>query len=364
MDSLTKPGCSPQTLELVFRKKIRCNSIDPGGSDFQITGTYPVTISAVSGECDNGLTSKIIISLSQPLQTAGTFQVRLRAGIDGTTIVDECGQQTPASFLPFTIKDTVNADFRYRIKLGCVYDTVQYFHNGANTVNSWSWTFDDQPPSTLQNPVVYYTVFGYKETQLIVSNGTCSDTSTATIFLRNTLKAGFEGTELVCPNDQAIFRDTSIGNLVKWSWDFGNGNNSIIKNPPAQTYTTNPSNINYEVPVRLIIEDDIGCKDTAFKKIFILWNCYIAVPSAFTPNRDGLNDYLYPVNAYKAIGLRFSVFNRLGQRVFYTENFTRRWDGTFRGQDADPGTYVWTLSYFHPDLKRIVEQKGSTVLIR
>lgn len=364
MDSITKPGCAPQTLELVFSKPIRCNSVEPGGSDFRITGPYAVTVTSATGDCANGTSSKIYLQLSAPMQQAGNFQVNLVRGTDGNTIVDECGQETPLSSIPFSVKDTVNADFRYRILLGCVYDTVKYFHNGANGVNSWQWTFDDQPPSTLQNPIVYYTVFGTKETQLIVSNGTCSDTSKATVFLRNTLKAGFEGTEFVCPNDKAIFKDTSIGNIRNWSWDFGNGSNSNIKNPPPQTYTVSPSNVNYEVPVRLIVEDDIGCKDTAVSKVFIVWNCYIAVPSAFTPNGDGMNDNLYPLNAYKAMGLKFTVYNRLGQRVFYTENWTRKWNGKFRGQDADPGTYVWVLTYYNPDLRKMIEQKGSTVLIR
>lgn len=64
------------------------------------------------------------------------------------------------------------------------------------------------------------------------------------------------------------------------------------------------------------------------------------------------------------MGLKFTVYNRLGQRVFYTENWTRKWNGKFRGQDADPGTYVWVLTYYNPDLRKMIEQKGSTVLIR
>jgi len=79
---------------------------------------------------------------------------------------------------------------------------------------------------------------------------------------------------------------------------------------------------------------------------------------------DGLNDFLYPLNAYKARDLKFSVFNRFGQRIFHTADWTRKWDGRFKGQPADPGTYVWMLSYIDADTGRRIEQKGSTVLIR
>ena len=97
---------------------------------------------------------------------------------------------------------------------------------------------------------------------------------------------------------------------------------------------------------------------------FLINNCFIAVPSAFTPNSDGLNDFLYPLNAYKAVGLSFSVYNRFGQRLFYTNDWIKKWDGTFKGQGADPGTYVWVLTYTDRDTNKRVEQKGTTVLIR
>ncbi len=363
MDSLTKPACAPQVLELVFRKPIRCNSIEPGGSDFVVTGTYPVTVISAVGNCVNGVSSKIFVKLSTPLQQAGNFQIKLVTGIDGNTVIDECGQQTPAGeLLLFSIKDTVNATFSYAINLGCEVDVVNYNHSGANTVNNWTWLFDNQSSSNQQNPSISYSIFGNHQAQLIVSNGICKDTSAVSIFLNNTLKAGFESTLLVCPNDLAFFRDTSIGDIRYWDWNLGNGTPSYVSNPPPQSYL--PVGSNYTVPIKLIVENNIGCKDTAVGNITVIWNCYIDVPSAFTPNNDGLNDYLYPLNAYKAKDLKFSVYNRLGQRVFYSEDWTQKWDGTFNGKKADLGTYVWMLQYTNTDTNKKVDQKGTVVLLR
>ncbi|MEO7523431.1 MAG: gliding motility-associated C-terminal domain-containing protein [Ferruginibacter sp.] len=372
MDSITKPACSPQTLELVFKKRIRCSSVASDGSDFivrDLSGVVPVTVTAAAGgNCIDGLSSNIIVSLSAALQKKGTFEIRLQQGGDHNTIVDECGQETPAGqILNFEIKDTVNADFSSVIKLGCVLDTVAYAHNGLNEVNSWLWNFDNLYNSSLQNPAVAYNVFGNHNTVLIVSNGVCSDTLSKDIFLRNTLNAKFDATLLVCPNDPASFKDQSQeaspgNNIVTWSWNFANGNTSMLQNPPAQFYTYQAAD--YYAPVQLIVQDFLGCKDTALINLNILHNCYIAVPSAFTPNGDGLNDYLYPLNAYKAINLRFSIFNRLGQKIFDTQNWKIKWDGKFRGQDADPGTYVWMLDFFDTESNKRVFQKGYTVLIR
>jgi gliding motility-associated-like protein len=368
MESLDKPGCAPDELIINFSKQIRyirCNSIAPNGSDFTVTGTTPVTVIAATGVCDaNGLTPLIKIKLSAPIQTKGAYQVILQAGSDGNTIINECGQETPAgATLTFTTKDTVNADFTYNTRYGCVTDTVNYFHNAGNEVNFWKWNFDNNRSSSLQNPSILYATFGTKTAQLIVSNGTCRDTSAVqTIFLDNYLEAKFEASAVVCPGDMAVFKDTSIGNIQQWAWTFGNGNSSTIKQPLPQTYPY--TNIIRNVPVQLIVTNNIGCSDTAIQIIKVVGNCYIAVPNAFTPNGDGLNDYLYPTNAYKAKDLMFKVFNRFGQLVFSTANWQTKWDGNFKGQQADPGAYVWLLQYTLIDSGQKVEQKGSTILLR
>lgn len=365
MDSLTKVKCAPDSLQLVFRKRIKCSSIAPDGSDFVITGPTTVTVTSATGNCNaDDLANIITVRLSAPIQTAGTYIITLVNGKDGNTLTDECAQQTPAgSFLPFVTKDTVNADFTFGIRYGCRRDTVDYRHDGRNGVNVWKWNFDDLRSSTLQNPSIIYGTFGLKHTQLIVSNGVCSDTSAIIpVMLDNELKAEFEGTAVVCPGDKASFVDKSTGNIVSWYWTFGNGNTSNQQVPPDQTYPT--SQITQDVPVRLVVTNNIGCKDSMIHRVKVAGNCYIAVAGAFTPNGDGLNDYLYPINAYKAQDLLFRVFNRFGQLLFETRDWTRRWDGTFKGQGADPATYVWTLEYTDGDSGKRIKQKGTSILIR
>jgi gliding motility-associated-like protein len=118
------------------------------------------------------------------------------------------------------------------------------------------------------------------------------------------------------------------------------------------------------VPVKLIVTNSIGCKDTVINTITVASNCYIAIPKAFSPNGDGLNDYLYPTNAYKATSLLFRVYNRSGQLVFETRDWANKWDGTYKGNPQDPGTYVWMLNYTNIDTGKAIAQKGTTVLIR
>lgn len=360
MDSLTKPGCAPQSLSLVFKKLMKCSSVEPGGSDFLVTGPTPVTVSGAT--CSGNLSKIITVQLSGPVQVGGTYTLFLKRGTDGNTIIDECSQETPPSSINFSIKDTVNADFSYNIVYGCNRNAVQFSHDGRNGANTWKWSFDGTRTSNTQNPLVTYSNYQPKTTQLIVSNGVCSDTSTLTIVFDNLLKADFEVTNLICPQEQATFKELSQGNVLDYLWKFGNGNTSILKNPSPEFYPVSATTRN--VAVQLIVHNSYGCYDTATRYIKVVNNCYIAVPSAFTPNGDGLNDYLYPLNAYKAKDLTFSVYNRFGQRLFYTNDWQNKWDGTFKGQGADPGTYVWILTYTHTDTNRRIEQKGTTILIR
>ncbi len=364
MDSLTKPGCSPQTLELVFKKKLKCSSIDAGGGDFFITGPYSVNITGVTTNCIDGSADKIVLQLSMPLQVGGNFKVNLKTGPDGNTLLDECDVQTPLpDDVPFTIKDTVNADFVAAIAYTCAVNTIKYTHNGSNMVNSWHWTFGSAPDNFTQNPVISYTNFQPKTTTLIVSNGVCSDTSKQQIIFDNYLKADFEVTPVICPQKKASFTNTSIGNITAYQWDFKNGTISSQKTPPPQAFIPLDAS-DYNALPQLIIRNNFGCYDTITKPVQVVYSCFIAVPSAFTPNGDGLNDFLYPLKAYKSTNLNFSIYNRLGQRVFYSNSWLNKWDGKLKGIPQDPGTYVWTLDYINSETGTRVVEKGTSVLIR
>lgn len=367
IDSLTQPGCAPASLELVFKKRMFCNSIEPGGSDFFITGPEPISIVSATGvDCDNeGLSRKIIVTFNKPLQVGGLYTIGLVTGSDGNTLLNECKMASvPGQTLSFPIADTVNADFTYTISYGCERDTIHYFYASRNGVNKWSWNFDNLRKSTLQNPVIGYASFGQKFTQLIVTNGVCRDTSPVVhIFLDNTLKAAFSSPEFVCPNEPAAFTDNSIGKQLTWSWDFDNGNSSTLQQPPSQLYPFNTRTDRTVFP-QLIITDSYGCSDTAKNVIKVPNSCFIDVPNAFTPNGDGINDYLYPLAAYKAKDLLFRIYNRFGQLVFESRDWNYRWDGRFKGQGADPGTYVWTLHYTNTQTGKVIDRKGTSILIR
>ena len=93
--------------------------------------------------------------------------------------------------------------------------------------------------------------------------------------------------------------------------------------------------------------------------------CGIFVPSAFSPNGDGINDRLTPINTCDDVApYRFSVFNRWNEIVFDTDTPGNGWDGIYKGEAQPLDTFVYSLSYFNPRLERIITHRGVVTLLR
>lgn len=362
-DSIGRVGCASDSVKIYFPKKISCASIAANGSDFSVTGPAPLTIASASGNCINGKTDYVVVKFTTSVYTGGTYQLTLKAGNDGTVLIDECGQETPLQTLPFNAADTVNAGFTYAAVLGCEKDTFMFTHNGAHNVNSWNWTFNNTITATTQTHNIIFPATSTNSIQLIVSNGVCKDTSTTQIVLDNEVKADFEMPDVICPEDPLEVVNTSSGQISSWLWKYDIIGSSILEDPPPFLFPTLNREAYYTVKL-LAYNSNLGCVDSARKTLTVLDHCLIEVPTAFTPNNDGLNDFFQPHNALKALNYEFRVFNRWGQLVFQSRNWREKWDGRINGAYQTTGVFVWMLSYTHRDTGKQVFRKGTVTLIR
>ena len=108
-----------------------------------------------------------------------------------------------------------------------------------------------------------------------------------------------------------------------------------------------------------------GCaaNDTVSVKVLNANKGGYLMPTAFTPNKDGLND-CYRVSHWGIIeDIEFSIYNRWGQVVFYTKDATQCWDGTFKGLPQDPGIFVYIVKA-NTTCEKNIFRKGTFVLIR
>ena len=93
----------------------------------------------------------------------------------------------------------------------------------------------------------------------------------------------------------------------------------------------------------------------------------IYIPNAFSPNGDGMNDEYNVIEFNNTIiNYEMQIFNRWGELVFSTDDFSIGWNGTYRGKDAEMATYVRVITYDLPvngSLQQVI-LKGNVTLIR
>ncbi len=362
-DSVGKPDCTPDSVRLYFPKKISCASISTNGSDFSITGPQAVTVKAASGNCINGKTDYVIVKFNQPITTKGNYQLTLKVGDDGSVIVDECGEESPPQTINFSVADTVNADINYITKFGCQKDTLIFSHNGANDINKWNWVFNNNIFVATQTHSIIFPAASNNTVKLTVDNGTCKDSDSISIILDNEVKADFSMVNITCPEDALAVINNTTGVADIWRWNYDVAGRSNVKDPPPFLFPTINKEAYYTVKL-VATSSTLNCSDSIRKKLTVLDHCLIAVPTAFTPNNDGRNDFFRPHNALKADKYEFKVYNRWGQIVFQTNNWQDKWDGKINGNLQVSGVFVWMLSYINRDTKMEVFEKGTVTVIR
>jgi gliding motility-associated-like protein len=112
------------------------------------------------------------------------------------------------------------------------------------------------------------------------------------------------------------------------------------------------------------VTDVNGCKAEDTVSIQVNNETNVFVPNAFTPNNDGVNDQ------FKMFGdlgniyfMEVAVFDRWGEKVYESNDPNFEWDGTYRGEPAPTGVYVYVATaVFNNGTHR--DMKGSVTLLR
>jgi gliding motility-associated-like protein len=114
--------------------------------------------------------------------------------------------------------------------------------------------------------------------------------------------------------------------------------------------------------------DDLGCVE--FDSIFIKIRKSNSVfaPNSFSPNGDNINDYFYLHGDASSLVIELNIFDRWGNLLFESRDHEVNnplfgWNGTFKEQKMNPGTYVFYAKIKTPD-QEIISMKGDINLLR
>ncbi|HEY8784497.1 MAG TPA: gliding motility-associated C-terminal domain-containing protein [Mucilaginibacter sp.] len=70
----------------------------------------------------------------------------------------------------------------------------------------------------------------------------------------------------------------------------------------------------------------------------------ITIPSAFTPNGDGINDTWGIKYLDSYLNCTVQVYNRYGENVYSSIGYGIPWDGTYKGSALPTGTYYYIIN--------------------
>jgi gliding motility-associated-like protein len=117
--------------------------------------------------------------------------------------------------------------------------------------------------------------------------------------------------------------------------------------------------------------DTLSCEisDSVFVNMVLCDYCH-TFPNAFTPDGDNQNDHFSILTGcnIELISYELVIFNRWGQKVFYSLHPETGWNGLFNGNPAPTDTYIWKACFSYEDFesKKIIklQEQGDVTLIR
>ena len=355
------------------------------GQNYNSPGTYTTTLTARNG-CDSIVTLNLEITQPPPMpsvlspvdlcrfQTAQSLSATAsgsliwytsasggigsiaapipsttNAGITNYYVSQSVGGcESPRATIIVNVFDifTLGADKTITICNGESTNLTRLYNTAGSTSN---WFLNQDPvtdPTTISLPGRY---------QLIATNSSgCADTAFVNLVIQPALFA-FAGRDDSTESFVPYQLSGSGGLHYEWSPGPPLLNNANIANPVA-TLTTSTT-------FYLTVKDAIGCKDFDTVTIKIFKGTDIYVPSAFTPNKDGLNDIFRPLGTTIEKLDYFRIYNRYGELIFETNNLSKGWDGTYKGKDQKTDNYIWMLKAL--DKKKVTRaMKGNVILIR
>lgn len=181
---------------------------------------------------------------------------------------------------------------------------------------------------------------------LQINQNGCEISDTVNIYEKPKPSAKITGDDKVCLNKNIILT-AADPSILSYLWNTGE----------TTSYITVKSVGIYSVKVT-------GNSCVAFDTTAVIWgDCEAFVPTAFTPNKDGLNDYFGIAAGFATTDFNMQVFGRWGNRIFVSSNNTIKWDGTYKGKTMPEGAYNWYITYTDTKGHKFFLQ-GTVLLIR
>jgi gliding motility-associated-like protein len=226
---------------------------------------------------------------------------------------------------------------------------------------SYFWSGPSGFSSNEREPVIGYATAVNSGTYEIIkiANG-CSSIATASDVTVNPTPISLfyalpEEVSIINPVVEFSSQATT-GNNITYLWDFGDNNNTTDYSPTHLYVDTGTYIVKYTVTDALT-----GCESETEKTVIVTPYFRLFIPSAFSPNGDGLNDiFEIAGNAIEEYDL--NIFDRWGGKLYQSGNISQPWEGKISGGlDAPQGAYVYLIKL--KDNKGVEHEYSGTVTL-
>jgi gliding motility-associated-like protein len=171
---------------------------------------------------------------------------------------------------------------------------------------------------------------------------------------------------LEADNTDVTLIDLSEGDIATWEWTISLPSLEIVSMNQSPTLSL-PAGAGGSYPVQLVVTSSDGCSDFINGVITVNEQFNLFVPSAFTPNGDGINDvFQLQGTGIDVNNFQFDIFNRWGELVFSSKDPSQAWTGGVNGNDhyIPDGIYNYYISTNSLKSGERFEFQGHVTIIR
>ena len=319
-----------RTADTAVCKNITLQLIATGGSAYQwlpVTGLDNATIANPKISPTGNIVYRVVVTGANSCTAADSVKITMRP--------------TPV----FTISAADTTCNNTAVQLNAAGGDVYAWSPAAMVSNSGIAN-----PNTIGNNSTTYTV--------LIKEATCNNSATlsttVTVLPAPVIKAS-KSNDINCSFATA---QLSVSGNAQYTWTPAVSlNNNTIATPLASPSATTL----YSVSGTDFVTSCIAT-DTVTVFVNKSGASVFFIPSAFTPNGDGVNDCFKVTHFNYLKSVDISIYNRYGSLVFHTTSDNDCWDGTYKGNAADHGNYVYYIKA--SDNCEVFYKKGNLILIR
>lgn len=222
----------------------------------------------------------------------------------------------------------------------CVGEPVIFTANTqpSNTIVNYQWLVNNIDAGT-NSPSFSSTTLNDGDAVICIISNTAScivpkSSDPISVHINPLPKITFPDNPTIKQGNSVVLQPEITGNIMTYAWTPATGlSNTIIANPIADPGTT--------MTYFLQVTSTAGCQTIAKVTVNVLVPIY--VPNTFTPNGDGVNDLWDISSLLNYPNCTVDVFNRYGQSLFHSRGYSKPWDGTFNGNQLQPGVYYYII---------------------